>query len=205
MVSVTQVLDALVEKELLNWIEKNSKAKRKAITDEALRVGTEVDLLVQQDIKEGGYLLPEGDSKIESCMTAWEKFKKDHPNFISGIKDIQLELKQGEIVGHPDIITRDGGVVDIKTSRSIYPRYWLQVAQYSEMLKSNPDYFGKLSDRYIAVLCLDKESGNYTYQEMKDEAHIQYEVSVFNAYYKVYKHAFNNREIIRQQLELEVV
>lgn len=197
MVSVTTVLDYLVDKKLLGWIEKNSKAKRKAITDEALRIGTEVDLLVQQDIKEGGYLLPEGDSKIESCMMAWEKFKKDYEGFTLTIDSIQKELVLGDIVGHPDIITLDGGIVDIKTSRSIYPKYWIQTAQYSEMVGVRP--------RWIAILCLDKESGNYTYQEMRDESHIQYEVSVFNAYYEVYQHAFNNREIIRQQLELEVV
>ena len=197
MVSVTTVLDYLTDTELLGWIENNCKAKRKAISQEALRIGTDVDLLVQQDIKEGGYLLPEGDSKIESCMMAWEKFKKDYEGFTLTIDSIQKELVLGDIVGHPDIITLDGGIVDIKTSRSIYPKYWIQTAQYSEMVGVRP--------RWIAILCLDKESGNYTYQEMRDESHIQYEVSVFNAYYEVYQHAFNNREIIRQQLELEVV
>ena len=200
MVSVTTILDYLTDKQLLGWIENNSKAKRKAISEEALRIGTEVDLLVQQDIKEGGYLLPEGDSKVESCMMAWEKYKEAHPSFMKSIISIQNELIMGDIVGHPDIIVeRDGcyGIVDIKTSRSIYPRYWVQTAQYSEM-------FGK-TPRFITVLLLDKETGLWNYQEIRDESAIQYEVSVFNAYYEVYKHSFNNREIIRQQLELEVV
>ena len=51
MPSVTEVLDYLTPPELVNWMERTSKAKRKAIQDEALAIGTEVDRLVQMDIK----------------------------------------------------------------------------------------------------------------------------------------------------------
>lgn len=204
MPSVTEVLGHLTEPELLRWIENNSKAKRKKITDLALRVGTDVDLLVQQDIKDDGYLAPEGDEPVENCLKAWELFKKDHPEFIPSVKEMQTELTHGEIVGHPDFINqgnRGWGITDLKCSKTIWPKYWTQVAQYAHLKLKAGDKF----PAFIAILRLDKTTGLYQYEVIDDPQYIGYEWRVFDAYLVAYEHAVKNREIIRQSLEEELL
>ncbi len=201
MIHVTEVLDYLKEPELVKWIENNSKAKRKAVSDEALRIGTFVDLLVQEDISSGGYLVPEGDTPIENCMRGWEKFKKDYPLFVESVKEMQTELKDGELIGHPDFFCEDGmrsGIVDLKCASGIRPRYWTQTAQYLRMWKKG---------NFIAVLRLEKtaEEGLYEYKEISDLDYIKYEWSVFDAYLIAFHHNVNNRELIRKQLEEELL
>lgn len=193
MISVTQVLDYLIEPELFNWYMKNGKAACKKISEASLRVGTIVDKLIQDDLKGEGYLLPEEDAPIENCMKAWEQFKKDWPLKIQTIEGMQTELTDGEIVGHPDIVT-EWGIIDIKTSRAIQPRYWTQTAKYAQMA-------GKPK---IAILRLDKESGMYEFKEQGKDV-IDYELGVFNAYLVAYKHNMTIREIVRKQLEAEVL
>ena len=192
MVRVTEILDYLTEPELLAWYIRMGKAACKKISDTSKSIGTAVDLMIQQDIKKQGYAVVTGTPE-ESCMNAWEKFKHDNPSFISSILSIQTELNDGEIVGHPDIITINQ-IVDIKTSRAIQPRHWTQVSKYAQMAKKPK----------VAILRLDKETGNYEFKEQGQEV-IDYELGVFNAYLVAFKHNTIIREIIRQQLEMEVL
>lgn len=196
MTSVTTVLDYLTEPELLNWFKNNSKAKCKAISDEALRVGSAVDALVQQDIKEGGYLLPEGDSPIENCMKGWEKFKVKYPIFTSIITEMQIELKDGDLIGHPDFVTHCG-IADLKCSSGIRPKYWTQVCQYYRMK------FGEKFPGSVSIIRLDKNAvdGAFETIEITDENFIRYEWQVFEAYRTAYFHAVKTREQLRLTLE----
>lgn len=204
MPSVTEILSYLTDSELLKWIENNSKAKRKKITDLALRVGKEVDLFIQQDIKDGGYLAPEGDEPVLSCLKGWELFKKEKPWFVPGVKHLQKELEHEDVIGHPDFIYADidrWGIIDLKCSRFIMPDHWVQTAKYYEMERLiNSRKLG-----FIAILRLDKESGLYEYREITGQEDIHYEIGVFEAYHTIYQHKFKNREIIRQQLEEELL
>ena len=196
MPSVTEVLGYLTEPELVKWIENNSKAKRKQISDAALDLGSRVDGLVQLDIKDGGYLVPENDVRIASRLRAWELFKKEHPEFVPSVIEIQTELTDGIVVGHPDFIHANG-ITDLKCSNSIWPKYWTQTAKYLDLRKIKPP-------RFIAILRL-KDDGGYEYLKIEDEEYIKYEISVFEAYLVAYNHAFKNRELIRRQLEEEVL
>ena len=196
-VSVTTVMDYLTEPELLNWYTNNSKAKTKAISDEALRIGGAVDLLVQQDVKEGGYVIPAGDEAIVNCMKAWESFKKDYPSFVPSVLEMQTELRMDEVIGHPDFIHADG-ITDLKCSTGIRPRYWTQVSQYFRMR-----FLNYTSDNFVAVLRLDKKLGIYEYKIIKDIEYISYENKIFDAYLLAYNHNRINRELIRLQLEKE--
>lgn len=208
MPSVTEVIDYLKEPELVGWIEGNSKAKRKAITDESLRVGKEVDLLVQQDIKEGGYLVPEGNTQIMNCMNAWELWKKEYPEVFAGIvkEDMQRELSMvmddGEIVvGHPDLpirLSNSWGILDVKSSKSVWPNNYTQAATYTEMMMIEDNL---TLPRFIGILHLKKETGLFAYTIIKDEEYIKYEVSVFKARYLSFNHAKRNREKLRICLE----
>lgn len=201
MPSVTEVIGYLEEPELVKWKLRVGKKKSEEISTIASEIGKKVDLLVQQDIKDSGYLVPEGDMPIENCMKGWEKFKKDYPLFVESVKEMQTELKANELVGHPDFICNDGiraGIVDLKCSSGIRPRYWTQTAQYLRMCNHG---------NYIAVLRLEKTAaeGAYEYKEINDLDYIKYEWSVFDAYLIAFHHNINNREIIRQQLEKEIL
>lgn len=192
-IRVTKVLDYLTEPELLNWYITKGKAACKKIGDEALRIGSAVDRMIQEDIKGEGYLVPEEDAPIVNCMSAWEKFKADHPGYLASITGFQEELTDGEIVGHPDIILADQ-IDDIKTSRAIQPRYWTQTSKYAKMANKSK----------VGVLRLDKESGLYEYKVFGQDV-IDYENTVFDAYLLAYKHNTTIREIVRRQLEEEVL
>jgi predicted RecB family nuclease len=207
MPRVTDVLGYIQEPELVNWMLKTPAKKREAIKEEAFRVGTLVDELVRQDCVEGGYLMPEGDASALSCMTAWEEFKKSYPAFVESVVETQtlLEDKDNEITGHPDFIIRranDWGVVDLKTSSGIRPTYWTQTAEYSEMVRLSR---GWNHPRFIAVLRLDKKEGVWEYKEIADESVIRYEVEVFKAMLMLYRHGESVREVLRKQLEAELL
>lgn len=205
MPSVTEVLDYLTEPELLNWFRNNSKKKCEEISKEALRVGSAVDALVQQDIREGGYLAPEGDAPIVNCMRGWEKFKRDYPKFVESVRFMQKEIREGEVVGHPDFIRDEihrWGITDLKCSSGIRSRYWTQTAKYLDMER-------KMENRgegFISVLRLDKTAseGAYEYKEIIDFEYIKYEIEVFEAYLTAFNHNVRNREQIRRMLEEEL-
>ena len=201
MIRVTQVLDYLTEPELLNWFITKGKTACKKISEESLRIGTLVDGLVQQDIKEHQYLVPNGELAVSNCMKAWEEFKKDNPGFISEVQSIQMELSNGEIVGHPDILTKYK-VLEIKTSRSIMPKHWTQVCQYSRMANKS----------IVGIIRLDKETAKPEHKEFSNNnltqdgiPFIDYENSVFDSMFFLYKHNQTVREIVRKQLEAEVI
>ena len=205
MIRVTTCLDYFTEPELLKWIENNSKAKRKAIQEEALRIGSIVDLLIQLDIKQNDQpkpiILDNDKVKVENCMRAWETFKMDYPSFVPGVMEMQTELNNGEIMGHPDFI-HINGITDLKCSSGIRPRYWTQVSEYFNLRFKNSHVWG---NGFIAVLRLDKVSGLYEYRKIEDQSYIDYEISIFNAYHLAFNHNEINREIIRQQLEKEIL
>jgi len=146
---------------------------------------------------------------IENSMKAWGQFKQDRPDIITGIKAIQVELEHDGMLGHPDAFFEDDnrwGIIDFKTSRTMYPRYWTQTAQYTELKRFShhlDTYIRK--PRFIAILRLDKETGKPHYLEICDEGQIAYEVGVFGAYRVAYEHNQRCREFIRQQLELEIL
>ena len=200
MPSVTEVLDYLTPPELVNWMERTSKAKRKAIQDEALAIGTEVDRLVQMDIKgEDVGPLTEG-SAVWNCFQGWLQFRKDHPDIVSGIviENMQRELIKGEITGHPDlpVIQKDRvGIIDLKCSARIYPKYWTQAAKYLDM------YELARFKRFIGVLRLEKKEPRYEYIEITSDEYICEEIANFDAYYRCYRHAYDNREVLRQIYE----
>lgn len=210
MLRVTEVLDYMTEPELLAWMLRTPKAKREKKSQDSLAIGTAVDQAIQNDL---GLLppltlspiLPELREAFENCMGAWEKFKYRRPDVVSQFKVIQPELVYEGITGHPDVVCETAdrwGIVDVKTSRTMYPKYWVQTAQYSEM-KKRLDHMTK--PRFIGILRLDKETGEPHYLEITSEEAIAYEVGVFQNYLGVYEHAFKNREIVRLQLEEEVL
>lgn len=208
MVSVTKVLDYFTEPELLTWYLREGKAKCQRISDEAKRIGIAVDLMIQADLKGFGQaihygLTPVEQEAIANCFNAWQRFKEQHPEIVQAVTGIQMELTDGEIVGHPDLeITQVNrwGIIDIKTSKAIQPKHWTQVAAYL-MLKVG---FKEVKDCFVGILRLDKVTGFYEYKELTDPEHIFYEIDVFRHYWGAYRHGQQIREVIRQLAEKEL-
>ena len=202
--SVTEVLNYLTEPELISWMLRTSKKKREDILAYTNRVGKAVDLLIQQDITDGGYLLPEGDEPIENCMKAWESFKVDHPEFLPSVIKMQEEVSLGNVIGHPDFVrmTQDRfGITDLKCTNAIRTKNWTQTAKYLHMNRG----IGCNHKEFLSILRLDRETGKYEYKEITDPSYIEYEIKVFDAYELAFNHALTNREQLRLELERDVL
>lgn len=153
--SVTEVLDTFIPKGLLDWYLKTGKVEAKRIGTIAMKIGSRVDELIQQDCTVGDYKLsPKDGIEVRNCMKAWGDFKRDYE---PKIQAVQVEVKDEEkkLIGHIDLVMNNR-VVDVKCASSIKDNYWLQVAQYENMYYE-PALFG------LAILRLDKNLATYQF------------------------------------------
>lgn len=197
MIRVTEVLDYYTEPDLLRWMQRVGKAKAERISREAIDIGTIVDQCIQDEVRTGSYRYKDNNQAVLNCLGAWKSFKKEHPGFLEEIISIQDELTDGKVVGHPDLVMT-WGIVDVKTSSGIRPKYWTQTAKYLHMSRHK----GKGA---LAVLRLDKKTGEYEYRKIDDQEYVDYEIRVFEAFLMTFKHGQENREVLRQQLEEELL
>lgn len=197
MIRVTEVLDYYVPRHLAEWMMKSGPAKVKNIQSEALAIGSYVDKIIQQDIKEGQYEVESGvPPQVTNCIRAWENFKRDNPDYTKKVMSIQDELVEGLLIGHPDIVL-ENGIDDIKTSKAIRTSYWLQVSKYYCMKFGQPS-----ADATIGVIRLDKDnpSGKYEFERLGADA-IRYCNEEFNRRYMAMLYDERIREFIRQSKE----
>ena len=189
MLSVTQVLDALPEAELIEWKLRVGTKQVQAISQEALRVGTGVDHLIQRQFRQQTLDLPINDLPVLNAWSAWQLWNEQHPTFFASIVTIQEELTDGEIVGHPDLTcVREGGwgTVSIKCAARIRPYYWTQEAAYA--LLRGVQYPTLTFPRFLGILRLDKQTGQPEYQELTEYKDIRYEMEVWRHYLALYDH-----------------
>lgn len=148
---VTSVLDYFQAPGLVDWKLDNDDYKE--IGKTAKSIGTRVHNLIQLDYEKGKYRLTPNDSvSIVNCMKAYEEWKKvEKPKIM--VMEKTLFNEELRIAGTMDI-ELPGIIVDIKTSASIKPTYWLQVAMYNYLNNTLYD---------LAILRLDKFTGDYQY------------------------------------------
>ena len=163
LVSVTEVLDFFIPKQLLDWYLKTGKAEAKRIGTVAMKIGSRVDELICQEINTGSYKLKASDGQeVKNCLEAWKQFKQDYQ---PKVKHTQLTLADNidKVIGHCDLLT-DTTLIDIKCSSSIRDNYWVQVAKYYSMLpvEENTTVY------QVAILRLDKNLGVYEYKTHRD-------------------------------------
>ena len=210
MVSVTEILDHFIEPELLAWYKRIGFKKAEEISQEALRIGTIVDVMIKESVRHHSSYnppYPTTELGIWNCWKAWRLFNEDHPDFPPTVTGIQTELTDGELIGHPDLeITEEHrwGIVDIKTSKAIQPKHWLQVAAYWWLKGKQPPVKSPFTS-FVGILRLDKQTDQYEYREINDIETLQAEVEVFQAYLTCYQHGQRIRETLRRQLEEEVL
>ena len=224
MIRVTEVLDYYTEPELLAWKLREGPAKCEKVSKEALQIGTVVDGYIKAKLQKEDYVLLSDNPAIFACMEAWEHFREDRPELIEAITGIQTEVQKDEVIGHPDLeITqreprplmstytaldeqpiRRWGIIDIKTSKAIQPKYWTQVAAYWWLKGQQTPQLSPFNS-FIGILRLDKQTGQYEYQEITDIQVLRYEVEVFQAYLTTYQHGQKIREVMRQLREQEML
>ena len=160
--SVTEVLDAFIPKGLLAWYLKTGAKEAKRLSTVALKIGSRVDELICQDVKEGKYKLSTKDPiEVKNCMEAWESFKKDYQPVV---KECQFEVSEqvSKVVGHVDLLT-DNTLIDVKCASSIKANYWIQVSAYYSMLPQ--DKFNQMGTP--AILRLDKNLATYQFMTLR--------------------------------------
>lgn len=209
MISVTTILDRCMEPELVAWRERVGPKKAEAISTEAKRVGSLVDSLVQLDLKTGSYRLEhlsKPEPEVACCMAAWEAFKIQQPDFRGSVKLMQAELTDGMVVGHPDFIVESElgwGIVDLKTSKAIQPKHWTQVVAYAYLRQAMEPLLPP--PVFVAILRVDKATGQPEYQMLTEPTDFLYEWSLFQAYRLIAHHGEMTRERTRLFLEQEAL
>lgn len=176
--SVTQVLDAFIPKGLLAWYLKTGAKEAKRLSTVAMKIGSRVDSLIQEDILKGSYKLSAKDPiEVKNCMEAWKQFKSDYQPTITGVqKEVKSDTQK--LVGHIDLIF-GATIVDVKCASSIKDNYWLQTAKYSDLLESDTDG--------IAILRLDKNLGTYQFTK-KEQSVVNELVKVYDGLLDAYRY-----------------
>ena len=153
--SVTTILEAYPkDASYFKWL-KDVGSDADTIRDEAGRRGSIVHELTEKydNGEECSFISEYGNPKYK--MNEWAMFER-YVDFIQtykpGIELIEVHMISKELgfAGTLDRVIKLNGksmLLDIKTSNSIYPMYWLQLAAYYELLKKQIfeiDLFGIL-------------------------------------------------------------
>lgn len=175
---VSSVLDYFSEPYLVKWKLKTKDWEK--VSQDSLRVGSEVDRLVQEDINGGVGIYQ--DPQTVNCMNAWFKFRAERPDVFERLvkyrHNMQKELILGDLTGHPDFLLDDEReVVDLKTSKSIGKSHWMQTSEYGHMA------YGMA--KRISILRLDKLTGEYEYKTL-EEPFISFWQRKFQARYEAF-------------------
>ena len=194
--SVTQTLDAYTEPEIWEWKLRVGVAKAKRVSEEALKLGKEIDLMIQQDLQGKGLDRESEVPEIQNAIEGWNKFKEKHPEYARGIECIQAELVQGNLVGHPDIIHLKE-VADIKTSKwlVIRPKWVVQASRYAVMAKK---------DR-ASIILLSKVAPTFLYVWWEGEMVEYFGNKVFAAFETIFEYRGVASEMVRGYMEKEMV
>lgn len=194
LVSITQVLDAYTEPSIWEWKLNVGKQKAKAVSEEALTIGKEVDRLIQCDIKGEPEDIGASPMPIKNAYMAWLKFKEKYPLFVKDITDIQIELIGGGVVGHPDIVHLNE-IADIKTSKqlTIRPKWVVQVSKYALMN-------GK--DR-ASIILLSKSAPQFIYFWWDGEMLEYFGKTVFDSFKTIMEYEAQVKQMVVNFLENE--
>lgn len=178
-VSVSEVLDSYAEQGIIDWKIKVGKKEARRIGTVALKIGSRIHQLIEEDWKTSKYKLKASDPvEVKNCMGAWEQFKVDYKPAISAM-ETEVQDEGLKVVGHIDSLMEIGGslvVMDFKTSSQVNLKHWLQVSKYAEM--------GRIFDK-VGILRLDKNLGIYEYQEREFDERL---VQVFNSMAMVHRY-----------------
>ena len=176
---ITTPLDYFQAPELVDW--KLDTDNHKEVSKTAKQIGTRVHNLIKMDYEKGKYSLTPNDSvSIVNCMKAYEEWKKvEQPKIM--VMEKTMFNDELRIAGTMDIQTV-GKIVDIKTSTSIKPNYWLQLAMYNYLNNTLYD---------LAILRLDKFSSDYQFITIPYDKRL---VNIYLCLLSYYRYIVSNPE-----------
>lgn len=174
--STTTVLKVLNKPGLVNWA--NSLGfKRTSYLKELNRtaaVGTLVHAYIEErlknklfrDLKKAFSLDDKSTNEVLTCYSAFKLWMKHNKSKLKILhSELQLVSNDHNFGGTIDFIAELDGelcIIDFKTSSKVHPTMFLQLSAYATMAKEN----GYDIER-VAILRLDKKSGDYELVTMK--------------------------------------
>lgn len=154
--------DAEGRKGLENILLEAKKAHRTK-KKEAADLGTLVHEAIQHWIESGGTMQPAeiADERVRMGLESFLAWGEQHDVEIVSFE--QVVSDKLSYAGRYDLLAKVDGLltlVDFKTSSGIWPEYWMQTAAYASCLQENV--------QAVAVLRIDKETGDIEYEERLD-------------------------------------
>lgn len=141
-VSVTTVLQSYpFSEQLVKWVAEKGFHESREIRDQAGQAGTRIHLGVEallrgEGLHQEAYKLEEWN-KLSSFVDWYHKYS---PEIIS--LELPVFSKKLQVAGRADCIARINNeiyVIDWKSSRSIHPSYYLQLAAYTFLIEEMTD------------------------------------------------------------------
>jgi hypothetical protein len=167
---VTTILDILSKPALIHWawdLGMKGLDYRK-VKDTAASIGTICHYMVECHIKNEKpdlSIYPQDDIlKAENSFLGYLEWEKQN-NFELIFSEKQLVSERERYGGTADIYAKLNNkktLIDVKTSKGLYPEYRIQVADYEQLLLEN----GFLVEDVI-LLKLDKETGEFSCHPIK--------------------------------------
>jgi len=148
----------------------DAKGARYRASGKAMTIGTMAHDWIEQYIKSKiyGFAPPEEHEypKVASSVSAFLSWEQAHAVKYFTAERKVLSVKHGYSGTVDSVMTVDGKrlAVDLKTSKAIYPEYFIQCAAYAAALEEElgVEYDG------IAILRVDKESGAFEFSVIED-------------------------------------
>jgi len=168
---VTTVIGILDKPALLHWAWEQGKAGLDLYKtrDKAASIGTIAHYMAECEIKG---IKPDLDAyskddidKAETAFLAFLDFIKSNPIKVI-LSERQFVSERNMFGGTVDIYGEMGGkkcLIDLKTSKGVYPEMVIQLAAYANMLKENGHEV-----EGCHLLRIDKETGNFEHHVYTD-------------------------------------
>jgi len=170
---VTTALNIINKPALLHWAWKLGTEGKdyKKVRDQAADIGTIAHFMCECHVKgkqpDMSTFSPTDISKAENAFLKFLEFWKGYTLIGSEIRDVSEVYQYG---GTLDImarnITGELCLIDLKTSKAIYPEMWMQVAAYGEIWHEHhaDDRIGKYM---ICRIGKEEQDGDFEVRERK--------------------------------------
>lgn len=168
--SITTILKLLNKPELMDWANAMGRIGKnhKDISEYSAQIGTYSHYIIERISKKkilhhkGMYedLSDKQIKCVKNCVNAFKEWKKDRePIFVESELRIQNEKVGGTLDCICDI-DFERYLIDFKTSKKIYPSYFIQLAGYNYLYRT----VLKKPLNKVGVLLLDKKKAQYNFK-----------------------------------------
>jgi len=202
-IRVTSSLSVIAKPGLLTWFQRVGKYEADRIMEQRQIIGSKVHKLIELTLQDKEILIDNYESEIKESLILFKEFRKQSYLIPDALEQRLWSTQYGyagtcDYIGYyktaPDFLVRGNKakftkksfvIGDWKTSRDIYPEYWLQLAAYAVAFE---ELTGKRVDGGFIVQFRDgkirvKEK---TYQELMDM------FEIYKAVLTLYKWKYQN-------------